>query len=135
MDRPRSPVKNAGLWLRSIQPLRCSSAAKHEERGSLPAVGRDDPARWRLFDCHWRPIKPPRLPPRRAWGGGLGLLPVHRLLQPARGHRELRMLVVVADHLLDVVVVVAVAAEVVPVAAPFVHCGHGDGDWHNNLCL
>ncbi len=45
MDRPRSPVKDAGLWLRSIQPLGCPPVAKHEERGRLPTVGRDDPAR------------------------------------------------------------------------------------------
>ena len=70
MDRPRSLVKDADRWLRSIQPLRCPPAAKHEERGRLPAVGRDDPARWRLFDCQWRPIKPPELPPRRATGAG-----------------------------------------------------------------
>ena len=36
MDRPRSPVKDAGLWLRSIQPLGCPPVAKHEERGRLP---------------------------------------------------------------------------------------------------
>ena len=45
MDRPRSPVKDAGLWVRSIQPLGCPPVAKHEEPGRLPsAVGRDAPA-------------------------------------------------------------------------------------------
>ena len=55
MDRPRSPVKDAGLWVWSIQPLGCPPVAKHEERGRLPLVGRDDPARWILFDCQGRP--------------------------------------------------------------------------------
>ena len=36
MDRPRSPVKDAGRWVRSIQPLWCPPMAKHEERGRLP---------------------------------------------------------------------------------------------------
>ena len=70
MDQPRSPVQDAGLWVRSIPPLGCSPVAKHEERDCLP-VGRDDPARRCLFDCQWRPTKPPRLPPRRPEGGGL----------------------------------------------------------------
>ena len=53
MDRPRSPVKDAGRWVRSIPPLWCLLVDKHEERGRLPAVGRDDPARGSLFDCQW----------------------------------------------------------------------------------
>ena len=36
MDRPRSPVQDAGLWVRSIPPLGCSPVAKHEERGAPP---------------------------------------------------------------------------------------------------
>ena len=86
MDRPRSPVQDAGRWVRSIPPRWCSPVAKHEERGRLPAVGRDDPARRCLFDCPGRPTRPPRLPPRRATGGGLELPPVHGLLKPARDH-------------------------------------------------
>ena len=38
MDRPRSLVQDAGLWLRSIQPLWCPPVAKHEERGRLPRI-------------------------------------------------------------------------------------------------
>ena len=43
MDRPRSLVQDAGLWVRSIQPLWCSPAAKHEERGRLPLLGETTP--------------------------------------------------------------------------------------------
>ena len=115
MDRPRSPVQDAGRWVRSIPPLWCLLVDKHEEWGRLPADGRDGPARWRLFDCQWRLTQPPGYSPRRASGRGLGLLlPVHRLLQPARYGWELRMFVVAVFHLLNVVVVVV--ADVPPVA-------------------
>ena len=117
MDRPRSPVQDAGRWVRSIQPLGCLPVDKHEERGRLPAVGRDSPARGCLFDCQRRLTQPPGFSPRPAWEGGpWDLSPVHRLLQPARGRRELRMFVVTVFHLLDVVVVVSVVADVPPVA-------------------
>ena len=135
MDRPRSPVQDAGRWVRSIQPLWCPPVAKHEERGRPPAVGRDDPARWRLFDCQWRLIEPPQLPPRRPLGAGPRLPPVHRLLQPARHGTELRVVFVAMYHLLDVVVVVVIAAvaEVLPVADPVPAGGYGAGYWHDSL--
>ncbi len=72
MDRPRSLVKDAGLWLRSIQPLGCPPVAKHEERGRLPLSWERRPrslAPIRLSD-QGQPIEPPWLPPRRALGGG-----------------------------------------------------------------
>ena len=72
MDRPRSPVQDAGRWVRSIPPLWYSPVAKHEERGRLPAVGRDDPACGCLFDCQWRLIQPPRSPPRRSRATAVG---------------------------------------------------------------
>ena len=43
MDRPRSPVQDAGRWVRSIPPLGCSPVAKHEERGRLPHLGETTP--------------------------------------------------------------------------------------------
>ena len=43
MDRPRSLVKDAGLWVRSIQPLWCRPVAKHNERGRLPPLGETTP--------------------------------------------------------------------------------------------
>ena len=132
MDRPRSlvQVQDAGLWVRSIQPLGCPPVAKHEERGRLSTVGRDDPARWRLFDCQVRgsPLSRPGCRRAAFWAASPGLSPVHRLVQPARDDREPTMFVVAVNHLLDVVVVAAVVADVVPVADS--NAGGGDGDWH-----
>ena len=71
MDRPRSLVQDAGLWLRSIQPLGCPPVAKHEERGRLPRNWERRPrslAPIRL-SCQGRPTQPPRLPPRRRYLG------------------------------------------------------------------
>ena len=47
MDRPRSPVKDAGRVgaVHSAAWVVIAGRAKHEERGRLPAFGRDDPAR------------------------------------------------------------------------------------------
>ena len=45
------------------------------------------------------------------------------------------MFVVAVDHLLDVVVVVAVVADVLPVADPVAAVGNGPGDWHDSLSL
>ena len=129
MDRPRSQVQDAGIWVRSIQPLGCPPVAKHEKRGRLPFVGRDDPARWRLFDCQRQPHRAAWVnatPPGRA--AGFGLSPVHGLLKPARDDQVLVMFAVAVNHLLDVVVVAAVVADVVPVADPI---AGGDGDWQD----
>ncbi len=101
--------------MRSIQPLGCSPVAKHEERGRLPTVGRDDPARWRLFDCQVSGGQETAAPPGRA--ASFGLLP------PARDYREPTVMVV--DHLLDVIAVVAVVAEVQMIAA----VSNGVGNW------
>ena len=43
MDRPRSLDKDAGRWVRSIQPLGGPPVAKHEERGRLPLLGETTP--------------------------------------------------------------------------------------------
>ena len=127
MDRPRSLVKDADRWLRSIQPLWCPPAAKHEERGRLP--------RWERRPRSLAPIRlslaahqaaPVDLAALRA--AGPGFLPVHRLLQPARDDGELTMVVVFAvDYLPDVnlVVVVAVVADVLPVTDPLAAVGSG----------
>jgi len=67
MDRPRSRVQDAGRGVRSIPPGVRSPVAKHEERGRLPAVGRDEPrslAPIRLSGGG--PVEPPRLSLRRA---------------------------------------------------------------------
>ena len=45
------------------------------------------------------------------------------------------MIVVFVNHLLDVVVVVALAADVLPVADPVADAGNGAGDWHDSLPL
>ena len=61
MDRPRSPVQDAGLWVRSIPPLGCPPVAKHEERGRLPRSWERRPrslAPIRLSG-QWRPTEPP----------------------------------------------------------------------------
>ena len=104
MDRPRSPVQDAGRWVRSIPPLGCSPLAKHEERGRLPSLGETAP----LFVAYsivssGPPSRPGcRCATLRAAGFGL-LPPVHRLLQPARGGEEFTIIVVAVYHLLDVV--------------------------------
>ena len=83
MDRPRSPVQDAGRWVRSIQPLWCPPAAKHEKRGRLPRWERRPrslaPIRLSGAASHSRPVC------RRAAGKatGLGYRRVHRLQQPA----------------------------------------------------
>ena len=68
---------------------------------------------------------------------GPGLPPVHRMLRPARDYRELTLIVVAVDHLLDVVVVVVVAfvSDVLPVADPVADGGNGAGDWRDRLSL
>ena len=72
MDRPRSLVQDAGLWLRSIQPLGCPPLAKHEERGRLTHSWERRPRSLMpiRLSGQWRPIEPPNLPPRRSLGGG-----------------------------------------------------------------
>ena len=80
MDRPRSlfQIQDAGLWVRSIQPLVCPPVAKHEERGRFPRSWERRPrslAPIRLSG-QGQPIEPPRLPPRRALG------------RPASGYRR-----------------------------------------------
>ena len=131
MDRPRSlvQIQDAGLWMRSIQPLGCSLVAKHEERGRLPHWWERRPrslAPIRLSG-QGQPIKPPGWGCAAIWAAGFGLPPVHRLLQPARDDRELMLTVVAVNHLLDVVVVVALAFDVLPVADPVAAAGNGAG--------
>ena len=72
MDRPRSLVKDAGIWVRSIQPLECPPVAKHEERGRLPRNWERRPRSLTpiRLSCQGRPTEPPRLPPRRFLGSG-----------------------------------------------------------------
>ena len=119
MDRPRSPVKDAGLWVRSIQPLRCPPVAKHEERGRLPRRWERRPRSLmpiRLSGAALRSCPDCRRSVLRATGRGCP--PVPRLLQPGRDDRERLMIVIAVNHLLDVVVVVVVAfvSDVLPVA-------------------
>ena len=86
MDRPRSPVKDAGLWLRSIPPFGCSPVAKHEERGRLPRYWERRPrslAPIGLSGAAHRAARVAAAPPGKAAGFGM-LLPVRQLLQPAR---------------------------------------------------
>ncbi len=120
MDRPRSLVQNAGLWVRSIQPLGCSPGG--ETRRAEPPL--------RRWERRLRSLMPIRL----SVGVGL-LLPVRRLLQPARHGREVRMNVVVVDHLLDGVVIVV--ADVMPVdyviAGPMAAFGKVAGSWRERL--
>ena len=137
MDRPRSPVKDAGRWVRSIQPLWCPPTAKHEERGRLPCWERRPrslaPIRLSLAAHQAAPVEPATL-----YAAGPGSLPVHRLLQPALDGRFLTMIVVLAvDYLLDVnlIVVVAAVADVLPVADLVVDGGCGAGNLHDKLCL
>ena len=72
MDRPRSLDKDAGIWVRSIQPLGCSPVEKHNERGRLPRSWERRPRSLMpiRLSGQWRPIEPPRLLPRRSLGGG-----------------------------------------------------------------
>ena len=74
-----------------------------------PNFGGGGPARWRLFDCQVSSGQETAAPPGRAASFGL--------LAPSRDYRELVMMLVLVDHLLDVVVVVAVVAEVLMIAA------------------
>ena len=66
---PNGPTPLSGSRCRSLGAVHSAAVvfAGGETRraGPPPPVGRDDPARWRLFDCHWWPIKPPRLTPPR----------------------------------------------------------------------
>ena len=69
------------------------------------------------------------------WAAGPGLPQVHRFLQPARDDREPTIIVAAVNHLLDMVVVVAVVADVVPVADPIADGDNGAGDWHGVLSI
>ena len=74
------------------------------------------------------------------WAADFGLLLLGlRLLQPARDYREPGMFVVVVDHLLDVVVdvivVLLVVADALPVPKPVATVGNGAGDGRDSLSL
>ena len=141
MDRPRSlvQVQDAGLWVRSIQPLGCPPVANTKSGAASPENGRDGPARWRLFDCQVSggPRSRPGCGRAALWAAGFGLPPVHRLLQPVRDYRELVMFAVAVNHLLDMVVVVVVALVfgVLPVADPVAAAGNSAGNWRGRLSL
>ena len=137
MDRPRSPVKDAGLWVRSIPRLRCVRRWRNtKSRAAFPRWERRPrslaPIRLSLAAHQAAPVNPAAL---RA--AGPGLLPVHRLQPPAHDVGELIMIFVLAvDYLLDVdlVVVVAVVADVLPFGNWVADVGDGANDWRDNLC-
>ena len=43
MDRPRSPVQDAGRWCGPFRRLDVRRVVKHEERGRLPQLGETTP--------------------------------------------------------------------------------------------
>ena len=119
MDRPRSPVQDAGLWVRSIQPLWSWSPCWETRRAGPPP---------RTWERRPRSLTPIRLSvpahaatlvsaARSAARRNLGLIAGSPIEPPFGGRRELRMFVVAMFHLLDVVMVevIAVVADLLAV--------------------
>ena len=93
--------------MRSIPPLWCSPGGETRKAGPLSGLGETTPLLGTYSVVRGGPRSRPGCSRAALWATGLELLPpVHRLRQPFRGGRELRMFVVVVDHLLEVVVVV-----------------------------
>ena len=142
MDRPRSPVQDAGRWVRSIRRCGRDRQWRNTKSGAAsPHLGETAP----LVVASYSVVSggPPSRPCcRRAalLATRFGLLPpVHRLFQPVRYGRQLAIMIVAEDHLLDVVMVmvVGVDADVMPVAdgfaVPAADVGNGSGNWDKSL--
>ena len=133
MDRPRSPVQDAGRWVRSIRRCGCARRWRNTKSGAAsPQMGETAPLVGAYSIVRGGPrSRPVAATPRLGAAGFVLSLPVQRLLQPARYGRELTMVVVAVDHLLDVLVLVVVAAvaDVLLVAGPVADASYNAGTW------
>ncbi len=72
MDRPRSLIQDAGLWVRSIQPLWCSPGCKTGRAGPPPPpLGETTQLVGAYSIVISGPTEPIRLPPAALWAAGL----------------------------------------------------------------
>ena len=72
MDRPRSPVEDAGRWVRSIPPLGCCAGWQNTKSGAAsPQLGETAPLADAYSIVGGDPTEPPRLPPRALLATGL----------------------------------------------------------------